>query len=192
MQRQRFYNLSCLPGAGKAARHECLTASLSGLSRYREKRLSPMPGSEEDKLIVMKKQVEYLQRLFYDIWNDFGSVYLVVKDSGRTSIGKRGFTEEEHKQGLILVFNDKTSAALDWDPEGNLSCVLAFGIRREDVYIHHEDLLAVYSPEAKVQFLRSDMGEEPAAAPATDAGRSDARQVVSIKNFKKRKSGQQP
>ncbi|HSQ77300.1 MAG TPA: hypothetical protein VLN91_00260, partial [Nitrospirota bacterium] len=63
----------------------------------------------------MKKQVEYLQRLFYDVWNDFGSVYLIVKYSSRTSIGKRGFTEEEKKRGLILVFNDKTNNTLNWD-----------------------------------------------------------------------------
>ena len=25
--------------------------------------------------IGMKKQVSYLQKLFYDLWNDFGSVY---------------------------------------------------------------------------------------------------------------------
>lgn len=137
----------------------------------------------------MKKQVEYLQKLFYDIWNDFGSVYLIVKYSGKTSIGKRGFTEEEKKQGLILVFNNKTSSMLDWDVEGNLNCVLAFGARRENVFIHHDDLVGVFSTEAKVQFLRSDAGnEEPAAPPPeTEAVQGDDKQVVSISSFKKRK-----
>jgi hypothetical protein len=136
----------------------------------------------------MKKQVEYLQRLFYDIWNDFGSVYLLVKHSSRTKIGKRGFTEEEIKKGLVLVFNDKTSKALDWDTDGNLACVLAFGVRKEDVSLHHDDLLGVYSPEAGVQFLRSDTGNEPAAPLETDAGHGNDKQVVSIANFKKRRS----
>lgn len=136
----------------------------------------------------MKKQVEYLQKLFYDIWNDFGSVYLLVKYSGRTRIGKRGFTEDEKKQGLVLVFNNKTSATLDWDAEGNLACVLAFGTRKEDVHIHHDDLLGVFSPEAGVQFLRSDMSNEPAASPDTEGEHGDADQVVSISTFKKRKS----
>jgi hypothetical protein len=135
----------------------------------------------------MKKQVEYLQRLFYDIWNDFGSVYLLVKYSSRTSIGRRGFTEEEKKQGLVLVFNTTTNAKLDWDAEGNLTCVLAFGARREDVFIHHEDLLGVFSREAGVQFLRSDTGSEPAASPEKDAQQGAAKQVVSISDFKKRK-----
>ena len=135
----------------------------------------------------MKKQVAYLQRLFYDIWNDFGSVYLLVKYSSRTSIGKRGFTEEEKKLGLVLVFNNKTNAKLDWDAEGNLTCVLAFGARREDVSIHHDDLLGVFSREAGVQFIRSDGSGEPAASPEKDARQGDARQVVSLSDFKKRK-----
>jgi len=105
----------------------------------------------------MKKQVSYLQKLFYDLWNDFGSVYLIVNNSERTQIGKRGFTEDEKKHGLILVFNDKTNNKLDWDEEGNLSCVLAFGTRKEDIYIHHDDLIGVFSPDAGVQFLRGDV-----------------------------------
>ncbi len=135
----------------------------------------------------MKKTVEYLQRLFYDIWNDFGSVYLLVKYSSRTSIGKRGFTEEERKQGLVLVFNNKTNTRLDWDAEGNLTCTLAFGARKEDVYIHHEDLLSVFSVEAGVQFLRNDTGNEPASSPESDAVRQETRQVISMSSFKKRK-----
>ena len=134
----------------------------------------------------MKKQVEYLQRLFYDIWNDFGNVHLLVKYSSRTSIGKRGFTEEEKKQGLVLVFNTTTNAKLEWDAEGNLTCVLAFGARREDVFIHHEDLLGVFSREAGVQFHRSDSGSEPAASPEKDAPQGAAKHVVSISDFKKR------
>ena len=135
----------------------------------------------------MKKQVGYLQRLFYDIWNDFGSVHLLVKYSSRTSIGKRGFTEEERKRGLILVFNNKTTNTLDWDAEGNLNCVLAFGTRKEDIYIHHDDLLGVLSREAGVQFLRSDTSSVPAESPESDAVRVDTKQVVSMSNYKKRK-----
>ncbi len=136
----------------------------------------------------MKKQVAYLQKLFYDIWNDFGSVYLLVKYSSNTSIGKRGFTEEEMKQGLVLVFNNKTNNKLEWDSEGNLTCTLAFGARKEDLFIHHDDLLGVLSREAGVQFIRSDSGMGPAATPGADAGQGDAKQVVSMSDFKKGKS----
>ena len=135
----------------------------------------------------MKKQVSYLQKLFYDIWNDFGSVHLIVKYSDRTSIGKRGFTEQEMKQGLVLVFSNKTNTKQDWDAEGNLACVLAFGTRKEDVYIHHDDLVGVFSLEAGVQFLRSDVNEGPAAPPEQGSTQGDVKQVVSMSDFKKRK-----
>lgn len=140
----------------------------------------------------MKKQVEYLQRLFYDIWNDFGSVFLLVKYSDKTVIGKRGFSEEERKQGLVLIFNDKTSSALTWDAAGNFTCVLAFGTRKEDVFIHHDDMQGVYSRDAGVQFLRSDMGLESPSPSETDARIAGDKQVVSISNFRKRKKPPHP
>ena len=136
---------------------------------------------------LMKKQVEYLQRLFYDIWNDFGSVYLIVKYSSATSIGKRGFTEDEKKKGLLLVFNNKTNTSLDWDADGNITCILAFGTRKETVFLHHDDLLGVYSPEARVQFMRNDIGNDPVASPGTDIRQSNKSHVVSLSNFKQRK-----
>ncbi len=138
----------------------------------------------------MKKQVAYLQKLFYDLWNDFGSVYLLVKFSERTSIGKRGFTDEEKKSGLVLVFNDKTNTKLDWDDEGNVSCVLAFGTRKEDIFIHHDDLLGVVSPEAGVQFFRSDGTKEPEQKPEPEKAAGDSSQVVSLGEFRKKKSGE--
>ncbi len=135
----------------------------------------------------MKKQVHYLQRLFYDLWNDVGSVYLLVKYSSNTTIGSRGFTEEEKKQGLVLVFNNKTNNMLSWDAEGHLTCVLAFGTRREDVSIHHDDLLGVFSPEAGVRFLRSDIGNEPAPSSEKDKEHGGDKHVVSMSEFKQRR-----
>jgi hypothetical protein len=141
--------------------------------------------------ITLKKQVEYLQKLFYDLWNDFGSVYLMVKHSDKTRVGKRGFTEEEMKRGLILVFNNKTNTTLNWDTEGNLTCVLAFGARKEDVYIDHDDLLGVFSQEAGVQFLRSDSSDEAPVTSETGTDQEESKQVVSLSKFRKRKPGEQ-
>ncbi len=137
----------------------------------------------------MKKQVAYLQKLFYDLWNDFGSVYLVVKHSEATRIGRRGFTDDEKKQGLILVFNDRTNDTLEWDDDGNLSCVLAFGTRKEDVYIHHDDLAGVFSPDAAVQYLRGDMDKKPDERQEPDAGPAESQQVVSMSKYRRRKTG---
>ena len=138
--------------------------------------------------IGMKKQVSYLQKLFYDLWNDFGSVYLIVNNSERTQIGKRGFTEDEKKHGLTLVFNNKTNNKLDWDEEGNLSCVLAFGARKEDIFIHHDDLIGVFSPDAGVQFLWGGVDKEPPASPKTDAGEDAQKRVISLDKYRKKYS----
>lgn len=143
----------------------------------------------------MKKQIAYLQKLFYEIWNDFGSAYLLVNYSGRTRIGKRGFTDEEMKRGLVLVFNNKTNTELNWDAEGNLSCVLAFGARKEDVFIHHDDLRGVFSPEANVQYLRNDMDQPAATEPGAEteaAEHRDGKQVISMSSYRKRKSNEKP
>ena len=148
--------------------------------------LSGSPGK-----IAMKKQVEYLQRLFYDIWNDYGAVYLLVKYSTKSPIGERGFTDEEKKRGLVLLFNNKTNTTLDWDVEGNLDCVLAFGAQKEDVFIHHDDLVGVFSQEAGVQYLRNDMSEEPSAPSEGSAEPGEDRHVVSLSTFKKRKNKQE-
>jgi hypothetical protein len=138
----------------------------------------------------MKKQVSYLQKLFYDLWNDFGSVYLIVSNSVQTQIGKRGFTEDEKKHGLILVFNDKSNSKLDWDEEGNLSCVLAFGTRKEDVYVHHDDLKGVFSPDAGVQFLRGDVDKRPNSSPKPEAGDDDQKRVISLDKYRKKAKDQ--
>lgn len=142
-------------------------------------------------LIIMKKQIEYLQGLFYDIWNDFGSVYIVVKYSHKTIVGKRGFTEEDKKNGLILVFNNKTNTSIEWDADGNISCVLAFGARKEDVFIHHDDLAGVFSPDAGVQFFRSDMMKSAGGAPDAGPETGHDERVVSISNFKRKPKSSQ-
>jgi hypothetical protein len=78
---------------------------------------------------------------------------------------------------------------MEWDKEGNVSCVLAFGGRRENVFIHHDDLRAAFSPDAGVQFVRNDMTGArepgPGPGPAQGARREEARQVVSLSRFKK-------
>jgi hypothetical protein len=90
---------------------------------------------------------------------------------------------------LVLVFNNKTNNTLKWDEGGNLTCVLAFGARKEELSIHHDDLLGVFSQEAGVQFLRSDANKEQAPEPQPEpgAGPATGKQVVSLSDFKKRK-----
>lgn len=148
----------------------------------------------------MKNQLKYLQKLFYDLLNDYGKVYLVVKHSERSIIGKRGFTEDEKKNGLVLVFTRNNYRNLHWSEDGCLHAQLGFGAvnRPEPCVLHADDIVAVFSPDARVKYERWDMwaGETPAARPDTTQSngvtnmggeiRGDEK-IVSIDVFRKKK-----
>ena len=48
----------------------------------------------------MKNQIKYFQKLFHDLLNDYGRVFIIVKYSDRSAIGNRGFTDEEKEKGI--------------------------------------------------------------------------------------------
>ena len=143
----------------------------------------------------MKNQIKYLQNLFYDLLNDYGCAFVVVKHSDRTIIGNRGFTDEEKDKGLILVFNNRNHRNLQWTEDGSIVAALGFGTnnRIENCFIHHEDIIAVFSPEARVKFDRWDVWEakEPleVSEPSieTEIERPEDR-IISLDNFRKTKS----
>ena len=107
----------------------------------------------------MKNQIKYLQNLFHDLLNDYGRAFVVVKYSDQTIIGARGFTEEEKEKGLVLVFNTGNHKNLQWTEDGSIVAALGFGSnnRIENCFIHHEDIVAVFCPDAKVKFDRWDV-----------------------------------
>jgi hypothetical protein len=107
----------------------------------------------------MKNQIKYLQNLFYDILSDYGRVFLVVKYSGRTIIGNRGFTDKEKEKGIILVFNNKNHRSLQWTEDGSIVATLAFGAnnKMEKCFLHCDDVVALYSPDAELKFERWDL-----------------------------------
>lgn len=107
----------------------------------------------------MKNQIKYLQNLFYDILSDYGRVFMVVKYSDRTTIGNRGFTDEEKEKGIILVFNNKNHRSLQWTEDGSIVATLAFGAnnKQEKCFLYYDDVAALYSPDAKLKFERWDL-----------------------------------
>jgi len=107
----------------------------------------------------MKNQIKYLQNLFYDILNDYGRVFMVVKYSDRTTIGNRGFTDEEKEKGIILVFNNKNHRSLQWTEDGSIVATLVFGANNklEKCFLYCDDVVALYSPDAKLNFERWDL-----------------------------------
>jgi hypothetical protein len=145
----------------------------------------------------MKNQIKYLQNLFYDLLNDYGRVYIIVKHSERTSLGKRGFSDEEKEKGLILVFNNRNSRTIQWAEDGSIVTTLGFGVsnKPENCFLHCDDIVAVYSPDAKVKVDRWDMlNMEDSSAESRHVKGSqqrrlgDKRKVVSLDNFRKAKT----
>ncbi len=143
----------------------------------------------------MKNQLRYFQNLFYDLMNDYGQVYIIVKYSENSTIGKRGFTEEEKKKGLILIFNQKNYKDLQWAEDGSIITALGFGVNNkpEKCFLYFDDIVSVFSPDARVRFDRWDMWdmedqpEESKTSVAPEEEKSLRGKVVSLGRFKKTK-----
>ncbi|MCX5717886.1 MAG: hypothetical protein NTW44_06175 [Nitrospirae bacterium] len=143
----------------------------------------------------MKKQVKYLQNLFYDMMNDYGRVFVVVKQSERTVIGSRGFTDEEKENGLVLAFNSKNYKTLQWTEDGSIVTTLGFGSNNkvENCFLHSDDIISVYSPDAKIKFDRWDMLETKDSLSESQKIQNDKKdavtkgKIVSLDSFRKTK-----
>jgi hypothetical protein len=140
----------------------------------------------------MKSQLKYLQNLFYDLLNDFGRVYVVVKYSDNTTIGNRGFTEEEKKNGLVLIFNLKNHKNLQWNEDGSIITALGFGAanRSEKCYLHADDIVSIFSPDARVKYDRWDIRNtagQSEARKVSEEEKSEEEKIVSLDRFRKTK-----
>jgi hypothetical protein len=141
----------------------------------------------------MKSQIRYLQELFYDLLNDYGKVYILVKYSEKTVIGNRGFTDEEKKQGLILVFNQRNYKNLQWEDDGSIITKLGFGVsnRQEKCFLHSDDIISVFSPDAKVRFDRWDVWDIPELVQKEEKPSEkepeeyEQQKIVSLEQFRK-------
>jgi hypothetical protein len=144
----------------------------------------------------MKNQIRYLQNIFHELLNDYGQAYLAIKHSENTDIGKRGFSEEEKKQGLILVFNRKNHKDLQWTSDGSITVNLGFGVgnRPERCFIYSDDIVSVFSPDAQVKFDRwdardaVDLSAEPGKAASPKSNKAVQEKVISLDSFRKTKN----
>jgi hypothetical protein len=143
----------------------------------------------------MKNQIKYLQNLFYNLLNDYGRAFMLVKYSDRTIIGNRGFTDEEKEGGLILVLNNRNHRNLQWTEDGSIAATLSFGVnnKMENCFLHHEDIVAVFSPDAKVKLDRWDVLDikesltESKKSIEPGKEKSEEKRIVSLDNFRKTK-----
>jgi hypothetical protein len=143
----------------------------------------------------MKNQIKYLQNLFYDLLNDYGRAFVVVKHSDRTIVGNRGFTDEEKDKGLILVFNSRNHKNLQWTEDGSIITTLGFGVNNkpEKCFLYFDDIVSVFSSDARVRFNRwdiwdmEDQPEESKTSVVPEEKKSLNAKVVSLDRFKKTK-----
>ncbi len=140
----------------------------------------------------MKKQIEYLQHLFYELVNDYGQVYVVVKYSANSDIGNRGFTDDEKDKGLVLVFNERNHKNLKWTEDGSIVATLGFGggNRPEKCFLYSDDIVSVFSPKARIRFDRWDMWDEKDQTEGHERPEEKKQQtekVVSLDRFRKPK-----
>jgi len=144
----------------------------------------------------MKNQIKYLQHIFYELMNDYGQVYVVIKHSENSVIGSRGFSEEEKKKGLVLVFNPQNNKRLQWDEDGSIVASLGFGVgnRPEKCFLYFDDIVSVFSPAAKIRFERWDIWgiekqpEEHKKAAISEDETAGNEKIVSLERFRKKKT----
>lgn len=101
---------------------------------------------------MLREVNELKKKVFYEMLNLGGRVFILVRYSENVLIGKRGFTEEERKNGIILVFNQRMN--FSWDDRG-ISATLVFGATPERCFIPVEDIIFIFSPELRAQFIVS-------------------------------------
>jgi hypothetical protein len=139
---------------------------------------------------MQSKTNELKKKVFYGMLDLAGRVFIVARYSENVSIGNRGFTEEEKKNGIVLVFN--TSMTFTWDDFG-ISTTLVFGTSPHKCFIPVDDIVAIYSPELNSQLITAEPpraealdkeGKAAAEAPAEEAGSN----VVKVDFTRKRTS----
>ncbi len=119
-----------------------------------------------------------------------GRVFVVARYSENVIIGNRGFTEDEKKNGIVIVFN--TGMNFSWDDTG-ISSTLVFGTSPQKCFIPADDIVAIYSPELNSQFVtamppRADTTEEQDKAAAEAGGGEAGSKVVKVDFTRKRTS----
>lgn len=106
----------------------------------------------------MTSRTDIKRDVFYRLLDIAGRAFVLVQNSDNVVIGRRGVTEQEKESGIVLVFNK--GMRFTWDEDG-IHASLVFGGVMEKCYIPCRDIIAIYSPDAKIQ-LTVDPGYEEA------------------------------
>lgn len=116
----------------------------------------------------MTSLAELKKSVFHEMLGISGRVFLVAKYSENAMIGTRGFTEDEMKNGIVLVFNSRMN--FSWDESG-ITSTLMFGASPQKCFIPVDDIVVVYSPELNAQFVTAPLSAQ--AKPDVKAEKQD-------------------
>ncbi|MCX8070497.1 MAG: ClpXP protease specificity-enhancing factor SspB [Thermodesulfovibrionales bacterium] len=100
--------------------------------------------SLEERMNALKETI------FFSLMDLAGRVYIIVHYSEDVIIGKRGFTNDEKNNGLVLVFNQKMN--FQWDGDV-ITAKLGFGNTIEKCYIPVNNIVCIFSPDINARFL---------------------------------------
>lgn len=92
---------------------------------------------------------ELKKKIFFDMLDLIGRVFVLANYSPDVVIGNRGFLPEEKEKGIVLVFNRRMN--FEWGAEG-ISAKLVFGSATHECFIPHDAIVSVFSPELSAQF----------------------------------------
>jgi hypothetical protein len=107
---------------------------------------------------------ELKKKIFYDMLDLVGRVFILARYSSDVIIGDRGFLPEEKEKGIVLVFNRRMN--FDWSPAG-ISARLVFGSATHECFIPQDEIISVFSPELSAQFsVAGPPHQEKEKAPA--------------------------
>lgn len=98
------------------------------------------------------------RHIFFEFINIAKRAFILVRYSEDVVLGRRGFTEDEKENGIMLVFNDRMN--FQWDDYG-LTATLVFGTSPQKCFIPADDIIAVSSPELNAQFVTSPSTPQP-------------------------------
>ncbi|HXX80953.1 MAG TPA: ClpXP protease specificity-enhancing factor SspB [Thermodesulfovibrionales bacterium] len=130
-----------------------------------------------------QKLNELKRKVFQEILDIVGRVFIVARHSEHVIIGKRGFTEEEKKDGIVLVFNVHMNFV--WDESG-ISSTLVFGTTPQKCFVPAADIVAIYSPELQCQFISAPQISQE-MPPSKDEKEKAGPNVVKV-DFSKKKA----
>jgi hypothetical protein len=130
-----------------------------------------------------QKMNELKKKVFHEILDIVGRVFIVARYSEHVIIGKRGFTEEEKENGLVLVFN--VHMKFVWNESG-ISSTLVFGTTAQKCFVPAEDIVSIYSPELQCQFISAPQTSQE-MPPVKDEEEKAGPNVVKV-DFRKKKA----